>query len=68
LDALRARAPRASLVQFGGSTGLARCTNFEKEETIAALVAIDHVDGEPVRVTTLGTSGTIRKATEKFLR
>jgi len=48
--------------------GLVRCTNLDKDATIAALVALDRVGSETVRVTTLGTSGTIRKATQKYLR
>jgi len=68
VDALRACLGRASLVEFHATKGLVRCTNFEKDETIRALVSIDRVAGQAVRVTTLGTSGTIRRATEKYLR
>jgi len=68
LAALRARVPSASLLSLRGGMGLVRCTNLDKDATIAALVALDRVGSETVRVTTLGTSGTIRKATQKYLR
>ena len=55
------------LVGFEDPKGLVRCTHLRKDATIRALNALDSIAGEAVRVTTLGTSGTIRRATEKYL-
>ena len=68
LSALRAEPGRPWLVGFRGSLGLARATNFSKELAIQALRGITTIAGERVSVTTLGTSGTIRRATAKYLR
>lgn len=68
LEALRAASPRLWLVNFAGTSGLVRTTNLEKDDAIRALNGIDAMAGERVRVRTVGTSGTIRAATEKYLR
>jgi RNase P/RNase MRP subunit POP5 len=67
VEALRPVSPRLWLTVFDGRAGLARTTNLEKDLAIRALTAIDAVAGERVHVETMGTSGTIRAATEKFL-
>ncbi len=67
LDALHALPEPLWLVGFVHPLGLARCTHRKKEATIAALNGLRSVAGESVRVVTLGTSGTIRAATEKYL-
>jgi len=67
LDALHALPDPLWLVGFENPKGLARCTHLKKETTIDALNAIRIIAGVPVRVTTLGTSGTIRAATDKYL-
>jgi RNase P/RNase MRP subunit POP5 len=67
LEALRAASPRLWLVNFAGTSGLVRTTNLEKEAAIRALNGIEAMAGERVRVRTVGTSGTIRAATEKYL-
>jgi RNase P/RNase MRP subunit POP5 len=66
-EALRPVSPALRLAVFDGTMGLARTTNLEKDLAIRALTAIDAVAGERVRVQTMGTSGTIRAATEKYL-
>jgi RNase P/RNase MRP subunit POP5 len=66
LDALRLSSPRLWLVTFEGTSGLVRTTNVEKDEAIRFLNRMDQVSGEAVRLTTLGTSGTIRAATRKY--
>jgi RNase P/RNase MRP subunit POP5 len=66
LDALRSSSPRLWLVSFEGTSGLVRTTNLEKDAAIRFLNGMDHVSGEAVRLTTLGTSGTIRAATRKY--
>ncbi|MGI0149982.1 MAG: Rpp14/Pop5 family protein [Thermoplasmata archaeon] len=68
LEALRATSPPLWLVNFAGTSGLVRTTNTEKDAAIRALNGIDVMAGERVRVRTVGTSGTIRAATEKYLR
>jgi len=67
LDALHALPDPLWLVGYEHPLGLARCVHRNKESTIQALRGMQTVAGESVRVTTLGTSGTIRAATEKYL-
>lgn len=67
-EALRPIAPRLALATFDGTSGLVRTTNLEKDGAIRALVAIRQVAGVKVLVRTIGTSGTIRAATEKYLQ
>jgi RNase P/RNase MRP subunit POP5 len=67
LEALRTTTPRLWLVEFAGSSGLVRTTHIEKDAAIHGLVHIETMAGERVRVTTMGTSGTIRAATRKYL-
>ena len=68
LEALRAASPPLWLVTFVGTSGLVRTTNVEKEAAIRALNGIEAMAGERVRVQTVGTSGTIRAATQKYLK
>ncbi len=67
LEALHALPNPLWLVGFEHPRGLVRCVHVRKEATIAALVGLASIAEVPVRVTTLGTSGTIRRATEKYL-
>ena len=67
LEALRTTTPRLWLVDFAGTLGLARTTHLDKDAAIHALNDIGAIGGETVRVTTVGTSGTIRAATRKYL-
>jgi RNase P/RNase MRP subunit POP5 len=67
LEAMHALSPRLWLVDFEGTSGLVRTTNLEKDAAIRALNGIEAMAGESVRVTTMGTSGTIRAATRKYL-
>ena len=55
------------LVGFEDPEGLVRCTHLQKDATIAALRGLAAIAGVAVHITTLGTSGTIRAATEKYL-
>jgi ribonuclease P/MRP protein subunit POP5 len=68
LEALRAASPLLALLAFDGASGLARTTNVEKDSSIRVLNSIDSVAGVRVRVRTVGTSGTIRAATERYLK
>ncbi|HEY7587716.1 MAG TPA: Rpp14/Pop5 family protein [Thermoplasmata archaeon] len=65
--ALRDLPDRPWLVDFEGSEGLARATNLTKDAVVEALNSLRRIGPEAVRVTTLGTSGTIRKARAKYL-
>ena len=67
LDALHALPEPLWLVGFDHPKGLARCTHLRKDATIAELNGLTAIRGVGVRVTTLGTSGTIRAATDKYL-
>lgn len=67
LAALHALPDPVWLVGFEDPRGLARCVHTRKEATIAALNALSSIAGHRVTVTTLGTSGTIRAATERYL-
>ena len=55
------------LVHFDGEHGILRCVHTAKENVIAALNRTTKVGQADVRITTIGTSGTIRKAISKFL-
>jgi len=56
---------RPWLVTYDGGRGLVRCAHTAKDATIAFLNALRIGDA---RLRTTGTSGTIRKAREKFLQ
>ena len=68
LDALRSAMPRLWLVTFEGTSGLVRTTNMEKDAAIRALNGVEAMAGQRVQIRTIGTSGTIRAATEKYLK
>ncbi len=55
------------LVGYEDPLGLVRCVHLRKDATIESLRQLTAIAGVAVRVTTLGTSGTIRGATEKYL-
>ncbi len=67
LEALHALPEPLWLVGFDHPRGLARCTHLRKDATIAELNGLREIRGVAVRVTTLGTSGTIRAATDRYL-
>ena len=67
LAALHALSDPLWLVGFEDPKGLVRCIHLRKEATIDALRGLSSIAGVAVRVTTLGTSGTIRRATERYL-
>jgi ribonuclease P/MRP protein subunit POP5 len=67
LAALHALPDPLWLVGFEDPKGLVRCVHLRKDVTIEALRQLASIAGLAVRVTTLGTSGTIRRATEKYL-
>jgi RNase P/RNase MRP subunit POP5 len=63
--AFAGRIPR--IVEFRRNSGIVRCLNSTKDETIRALNAMRAIGRTNVIVRTVGTSGTIRKAREKYL-
>jgi ribonuclease P/MRP protein subunit POP5 len=67
LAALHALPHPLWLVGFEDPRGLARCTHLRKDESVVALNGLRSIGDLEVRVTTLGVSGTIRRATEKYL-
>lgn len=68
LFALRSMTPSLWLVGFEGTMGLVRTTNRDKDAAIHALNAVETMAGVRVRIETVGTSGTIRAATDKYLK
>lgn len=56
------------LVFMEGSKGLLRCAHTHREEAVRLLRSLEAPEGLGRPVRTLGTSGTIRKARERFLR
>jgi RNase P/RNase MRP subunit POP5 len=58
------------LTVFENNQGILRCVHTAKDEAITILNSIEHVGRgrEKVRVETLGTSGTIKKAKLRFLK
>ena len=57
------------LTIFEDNEGILRCVHINKDEAIKLLTSIKIVGKEkmPVRVETLGTSGTIKQAKRKYL-
>ncbi|MFQ5909756.1 MAG: Rpp14/Pop5 family protein [Thermoplasmata archaeon] len=55
------RSIRPKLIDFGGGTGILRCTHTGKERAIDILNSITEIDGKKVKVETVKTSGTLRK-------
>ncbi len=56
------------LVFMDGPRGLLRCSHLFKGEAIQLLQSLSRPEGLGAPVRTLGTSGTIRAARQKFLR
>jgi hypothetical protein len=56
--------PAAKLTRFDGTHGIVRTLHRDREAVQAFLDAVTKAGGRDVRVETLATSGTIRKAAE----
>lgn len=56
--------PYAKLTRFDGTWGLLRTTHRDRDALLAFLAEPRRLGGRDVTVTTLATSGTIRKAAE----
>jgi ribonuclease P/MRP protein subunit POP5 len=58
---------RPELLRFAEGKGIVRCGHRHRDAVVEALRTIRSVGRQGARVETLGTSGTIRKAVEKYL-
>lgn len=56
--------PAAKLTRFDGTHGIVRTLHRDVAALRTHLAGVEKVGGKPVRVVTLATSGTIRKAAE----
>jgi len=56
------RTVRPKLIDFDGRAGILRCAHTGKDEAIGILNSMTSVTGARVRVETVKTSGTLRKA------
>ncbi|HEC95178.1 MAG TPA: hypothetical protein ENI45_04340 [Thermoplasmatales archaeon] len=54
------------LVRFNGKEGMLQCFHKHKEDVIWLLQSINKINGENVKLKTVGTSGTIRSLNKKF--
>jgi ribonuclease P/MRP protein subunit POP5 len=52
---------------FENGKGIIQCSHTKVKETRAALAALTRVNGKRATLHVLGTSGTVKRATEKFL-
>ena len=52
---------------YKDGVGILRCGHTARDRAVAMLSALQEVDGQPVHLTTLGTSGTFRKAHARFV-
>jgi RNase P/RNase MRP subunit POP5 len=59
---------RPWLVLWRGGKGVVRCAHVRKDDVIHVLRSIRRIGGREVRVETLGTSGTVRKAVRKYIQ
>lgn len=60
--------PAAKLTRFDGTHGVVRTTHCERDALQAFLLGLRKAGGREVRVETLATSGTLRKAAEALPR
>ncbi len=56
------------LMSYDGRFGIIRCAREKTQETRAALACINNIRRIRVSILVLGTSGTIKGATEKFIQ
>ncbi len=57
-----------TVINFDGFRGLVRCHYLHVQEARAVLASISHIGGIRLGVAVLGTAGSIRSATEKYLQ
>ncbi|HWQ50019.1 MAG TPA: Rpp14/Pop5 family protein [Methanosarcina sp.] len=56
------------MLGFEDSKGIIQCSHTKVKETRASLATLTRVNGKRATVHILGASGTIKRATEKFLQ
>lgn len=56
------------ILGFEDSKGIIQCSHTKVKETRASLATLTRVNGKRATVHILGASGTIKRATEKFLQ
>ncbi|MEW6069453.1 MAG: Rpp14/Pop5 family protein [Candidatus Thermoplasmatota archaeon] len=56
------------LLKYRNNKGLLRCRHTKKGEAIKILSSITKINEEEIKIKTLGTSGTIKRASRKYLR
>ncbi len=56
------------VIDFDGFTGLLRCHYQHVQETRVVLASLSRIGGVRLSVAVLGTAGSIRSATEKYLQ
>jgi ribonuclease P/MRP protein subunit POP5 len=56
------------IVHFDGKKGLLRCDSHHISQVQAACASVGKIGNNQLCVATLGTSGTIKAATEKYLQ
>ncbi len=53
---------------FEDSKGIIQCSHTKVKETRASLATLTRINGKRATLHILGTSGTVKRATEKFLQ
>lgn len=56
------------VVKYRKNKGLLRCTHTKKEAAIKLLTSIKKINQLELKIRALGTSGTIKRATRKYLK
>lgn len=55
------------LIRFNGEKGIVKCNHTQKDNTIQLLKSINKICLQPVKIETLGTSGTIKALVKKHM-
>ncbi|MDH7506902.1 MAG: Rpp14/Pop5 family protein [Candidatus Thermoplasmatota archaeon] len=56
------------LISFNGKKGIIKCNHIQKENTIKLLNSIKKVLLNEIEIRTIGTSGTIKTLTKKYIK
>ena len=57
----------AYLTRFDGKQGIVRCNHLDKDTVITLICSIKNISDNPVKIKTLGTSGTIKSLVKKHM-
>jgi RNase P/RNase MRP subunit POP5 len=55
------------IVKYRNNKGLLRCAHIKKQDAIKILTSINKINDIDIKIRTIGTSGTIKCATRKYL-